>query len=46
MRKTLATLLACLLALSLGACASTKKEEQIRIKCPSCGYEFMAPSKR
>jgi len=46
MRKTLATLLACLLALSLGACASTKKEEQIRLKCPACGYEYDAPAKR
>jgi hypothetical protein len=46
MKKAIVTLLASLLALSLGACATTKKEEQIRVKCPACGYEFMAPAER
>lgn len=27
-------------ALSLAACAGTGGKEPVRVKCPSCGYEF------
>jgi hypothetical protein len=32
-------------ALSLAACAATSGNQQkVRVKCPQCGYEFMAPT--
>jgi predicted small secreted protein len=29
-----------LLALSLTACAATTGGESVKVKCPSCGYQF------
>jgi len=44
--KSLAVLMLCgLVTLSLLACASTQPT-QVRVKCPACGYEFMAPASR
>jgi hypothetical protein len=43
--KRLASLLTtALLVVSLAACATTPRDETIRVKCPACGYEFDAPS--
>ena len=33
-------------ALSLTACAGMNKDEDLRVKCPSCGYEFSVPYER
>lgn len=45
MKKMVSLLLVAMFAMSLAACGKmTKKEEQIRVKCPACGYEFNAPA--
>ncbi len=43
--KRLATLFAAvLLAASLAGCATPAKSgDDVRVKCPACGYEFEAP---
>lgn len=41
--KKIATLVAvAVVALSLAACATTTPKD-VKVKCPACGYEFMAP---
>lgn len=45
MKKTLVLLLSALLAVGLLACTPGGKKSYLRVKCPSCGYEFDAPSK-
>jgi hypothetical protein len=35
---------ALLLVVSLAACATTPRDETVRVKCPACGYEFDAPA--
>lgn len=42
MKKIVSVLLVAMFVLSLSACA-TKKNDKVRVKCPSCGYEFEAP---
>lgn len=45
MKKLVSVLLVAMFAMSLAACAPlSKKEKQIRVKCPACGYEFDAPA--
>jgi hypothetical protein len=45
MLKRLTSLLtALMLVVSLAACATTPREESVRVKCPACGYEFDAPA--
>lgn len=46
MKKATTMLLLGMLALSLSACATLGGEEEARVKCPKCGYEFNAPSER
>jgi hypothetical protein len=43
MKKVFTGALAILMILSLVACASTKGDNKVRVKCPACGYEFDAP---
>lgn len=40
MKKFAAWSVMVLIALSLTACAATTGGEDMRVKCPSCGYEF------
>lgn len=40
MKKLAAWILISAFALSLTACAGMNGEKNIRVKCPSCGYEF------
>ena len=42
MRQVYTGTLAVMLVLSLAACAG-KKDNNVRVKCPACGYEFEAP---
>lgn len=36
-----------LMVLAIAACSPNgKKNEQIKVKCPSCGYEFKVPVER
>jgi len=44
MKRFLSLLVAVVLACSLAACATTKEPSQVKVKCPSCGYEFNAPA--
>ena len=44
MKKVLTGVLAVMMVLSLVACASTKGDQKVRVKCPACGYEFDAPT--
>jgi len=44
MKKLMTLVMVAMLALSLGACAGMKKDDQkVRVKCPACGYEFETP---
>ena len=45
MKKMISLLLLTLFAASLTACAPMSKQgqEETRVKCPACGYEFQAP---
>jgi uncharacterized lipoprotein YehR (DUF1307 family) len=46
MKKTLSLLTLMILAVSLLACTPAKESKTyLRVKCPSCGYEFEAPQK-
>ncbi len=42
MKKSAIILLVLVMAVSLSACSKTysKGGSQLRVKCPSCGYEF------
>ena len=40
MKKFAAWSVLVMLALSLAACAATTAGDDVRVKCPSCGYEF------
>jgi len=44
MKKVFTGALATLMVLSLLACAGTKGDQKVRVKCPACGYEFDAPT--
>jgi hypothetical protein len=44
LKRLTSLLTALMLAVSLAACATTPRDESIRVKCPACGYEFDAPS--
>lgn len=44
LKRLTSLLTALMLVVSLAACATTPRDESIRIKCPACGYEFDAPS--
>ncbi len=46
MKQLFSMLLVVLVALSLTACAGMGKKESAPVKCPACGYEFDAPTKR
>ena len=43
MNKVLTGVMAVMMVLSLVACAGTKGDQKVRVKCPACGYEFDAP---
>lgn len=44
MKRFAALFAALLLAASAAGCATaSKSEEDTRVKCPACGYEFEAP---
>ncbi|MGW8313909.1 MAG: hypothetical protein ACWGOL_11825 [Desulfuromonadales bacterium] len=43
MKKVFTGVLAIMMILSLVACAGTKGDHKVRVKCPACGYEFDAP---
>ena len=43
MKKLITMMMVALMALSLVACAGTKGDDKVRVKCPACGYEFDAP---
>ncbi|HKJ05489.1 MAG TPA: hypothetical protein VJ974_07830 [Geopsychrobacteraceae bacterium] len=40
MKKLAILIIISAFALSLGACAGKSSDENLRVKCPSCGYEF------
>ena len=40
MKKAFVWTIISLCALSLVACAGSKGGSDVRVKCPSCGYEF------
>ncbi len=40
MKKLVIWSILAITALSLTACAATTGEEAMKVKCPSCGYEF------
>ena len=40
MKKLISCILLVIVALSFSACSSLKKDSPLKIKCPSCGYEF------
>ncbi len=44
MKKVFAGVLTVMMVLSLVACAGTKGDQKVRVKCPACGYEFDAPT--
>jgi hypothetical protein len=44
LRRLTSLLTALMLVVSLAACATTPRDETIRVKCPACGYEFDAPA--
>jgi len=44
MKKVFTGVLTVMMVLSLVACAGTKGDQKIRVKCPACGYEFDAPT--
>jgi hypothetical protein len=44
LKRLTSLLTALMLVVSLAACATTPRDESIRVKCPACGYEFDAPS--
>lgn len=44
MQRLVSMTLVALLALSLVGCATTGGGDKVRVKCPSCGYEFEAPT--
>lgn len=44
MKRFVSVLLVAMFALSFAACAPKAKEEQMRVKCPACGYEFETPA--
>ncbi|NIQ98519.1 MAG: hypothetical protein GWN87_33575 [Desulfuromonadales bacterium] len=45
MKKFVSVLLVAMFALSLAGCGKlSKQEEEVRVKCPACGYEFNAPA--
>ncbi|WP_172399623.1 hypothetical protein [Geothermobacter hydrogeniphilus] len=44
MKKFAALILTVMLALSLAACATTKGGENMKVKCPACGYQFEVPA--
>ena len=43
MKKLFSVALVVMMALSLVACAGSGGGENVRVKCPACGYEFDAP---
>ncbi len=43
MKKIASVALIAVMALSLAACAQSGSK-QIKVKCPACGYEFLAPA--
>jgi hypothetical protein len=43
MKKVFTSALTVIMLLSLVACAGTKGDQKVRVKCPACGYEFDAP---
>ncbi|MDO3378348.1 hypothetical protein [Geoalkalibacter halelectricus] len=43
MKKLMTLIMASMIAVSFAACAPMKADEQVRVKCPACGYEFEAP---
>ena len=44
MKKIFTGVLALMMILTLAACAGTKGDQKVRVKCPACGYEFEAPT--
>lgn len=44
MKKIASLLVLMMVVASLSACVPGKKKSYIRIKCPTCGYEFDSPS--
>ncbi len=42
MKKIVSWLILSIAVLSLTACAATSGGETMKVKCPSCGYEFDA----
>lgn len=40
MKRFVSILLVAMFALSFAACAPKAQEEEMRVKCPACGYEF------
>ncbi len=43
MKKLAATAVLLVMAVVLTACA-TPSGQQVKVKCPACGYEFLAPA--
>ena len=44
LKKVFTGALAVMMILSLAACAGSKGDQKVRVKCPACGYEFDAPT--
>jgi hypothetical protein len=44
LKRLTSLLTALMLIVSLAACATTPRDETVRVKCPACGYEFDAPA--
>jgi Flp pilus assembly protein TadD len=44
MKKVFTGALTVMMALTLVACAGTSGDQKVRVKCPACGYEFVAPT--
>ncbi len=43
MKKVFTSALLVIMIVSLAACAGSKGDQKVRVKCPACGYEFDAP---
>lgn len=44
MQRLVSMMLVAIFALTLAGCATTGSGDKVRVKCPSCGYEFDAPT--
>jgi ribosomal protein S27E len=43
MRKLVTLIVISLITVTITACAFMGNKEETRVKCPACGYEFVAP---